>query len=247
MNLKSFLKALVGAFGLFLLLGSLAYAQTVVLNQTPVPPSGSGTTSSQLYTQKQTVPGGAIYQAILKPANGGPVSIAQSFVPGGAGAQARYLPLTGGKTDAGVALTATATGGAVGVARTAGTSLTLVGEATSSNAKTDKVMWEFNLPDTYVAGSNIPVVVNANYTGSGTITGASTTLTVAAYTETAGVEAALTVSAAQQFTGTATNYTFTVTGTNLVPGQHVAVEVTMLVTSASGANTGQINSVAFNG
>ena len=56
---------------------------------------------------------------------------------------------------------------------------------------------------------------------------------------------ALTVSAAQQFTGTATNYTFTITGTGLTPGEHIAVEVVMLVTNASGGNTGQINSLSL--
>lgn len=159
----------------------------------------------------------------------------------------RFLPLTDAKSDAGVPLTAAAgtPAGAVGVARTAGTSLALVGEATSASAKTNKAFWEFNLPSTYIAGSNIPVKINAIVTGSGTLTGASTTIAVAAYTETNGVEAALTVSAAQQFDKTGENLTFTITGTGLTPGQHVAVEVTMLVTSASGANTGQLNSISI--
>jgi hypothetical protein len=163
------------------------------------------------------------------------------------GPQTRYLSLTDAKADSGIPLTAAAgtPAGAVGISRTAGTSLQLVGEATSSSAKTDKAFFEFNLPSTYVAGAAIPVVVNAIVTGSGTLTGASTTITVAAYTETNGVEAALTVSAAQQFDKTGETLTFTVTGTGLAPGQHVAVEITMLVTSASGANTGVINSVAI--
>jgi hypothetical protein len=56
------------------------------------------------------------------------------------------------------------------------------------------------------------------------------------------------VSAAQQFTATATNYTFTVTGaaSGLVVGSHILVELTMLVTTSAGAATGQINSVALN-
>lgn len=156
-----------------------------------------------------------------------------------------FLPLTAAKSDAGVALTATSTGGAVGIARTAGTSLTLVGEATSSNAKTDKAMWEFVLPQTYIAGADIPVTVNCNYAGSGTITAISTTMTVAAYTEANGVETALTVSAAQQIPATATNLTFTITGTSLVPGQRLVIELVMLITTSSGANTGQVNKVSF--
>lgn len=165
------------------------------------------------------------------------------------GPQTRYLPLTDAKSDAGVPLTAAAgtPTGAVGVARTAGTSLQLVGEATSSSAKTNKAFFELDLPSTYVAGADIPVIVNAIVTGTGTLTAASTTITVAAYTETGGVETALTVSAAQQFDKTGETLTFTITGaaSGLVPGSHIAIELTVLVTSASGANTGTINSVAI--
>lgn len=158
-----------------------------------------------------------------------------------------HLPLTSAKSDAGVGLTATATGGAMGVARTAGTSLTLVGEATSSSAKTDKAMFEFTLADTYVAGANIPILVNCNYTGSGTVTAASTTMTVNAYSEVNGVETALTVSAAQQFTGTAADLTFTLTGTGLNPGERMVIELVMLVTTSAGALTGQVNKCAYSG
>ncbi len=72
-------------------------------------------------------------------------------------------------------------------------------------------------------------------------------MTPTLYTETNGVEAAVTTSAAQQIPATATNLTFSVTGTSLVPGQHVLIELVMLVTTASGAGTGLINSVAFQG
>ena len=118
-----------------------------------------------------------------------------------------------------------------------------VGEATSASAKTDKALWSFSLSDSYVANANIPVVVNANYTGAGTVTAATTTITVAAYSEVNGVETALPVTAAQQFTGTAANYTYTITGTGLTPGAAVTVEIVMLVTTSAGAATGQINSV----
>lgn len=237
-----------------LLVAAPAHAQWSTTNdQSPLPvPSAAvqASGSSENLLQTYTVPGGALYQACQKPPGAGAAINcgALSFVPGGASSGInRFQPLTDGKSALGVPLTAAAgtPSGAVGVSRTAGTSLVLVGEATSGSAKTDKVMFELNTAATYIAGANIPIVVNANYTGGGTITAVSTTLTVLAYSEVAGVETALTVSAAQQFTGTAANYTFTVTGTGLVVGSHIVVEVDMLVTSASGANTGQINSVAL--
>ncbi len=228
---------------------SLALAQALVFDQTPV--AFAGSPPSELLLQSYGVAGGTLYISGLKApgANGPFIGVAQSFVPSSSGGLTRYLRLTDAKSDAGVPMTAAAgtPSGTVGVSRTAGTSLQLVGETTSSSAKTDKALFELDLPDSYVTNASIPVTINAAVTGSGTLTGASTTLTLAAYTEVNGVETALAVSAAQQFSGAAANYTFTVTGTGLTPGAHIALEITVLVTSASGANTGVINSVAFQG
>jgi len=156
------------------------------------------------------------------------------------------LFLTDALSDAGIALTATATGGACGISRTAGTSLTLVGEVTSSNAKTDKATFLINLPGSYVAGSNFTVAVNCLAAGTGTLTAVSTTMTCNVYTEIAGVEALLTVSAAQPILITPSTLTFTVTGVaGMVAGSQVAIEFAMLITTSSGGNTGTINSVSY--
>lgn len=236
--------------GLMLLLPSLAMAQSQVTDQLPVPLTSS-TGQSELLTQSQSVSGGTLYTTVLRQSGlqGPPIGVASTFVPTGATSPTRYFALTNGKSDLGVPMTAAAgtPTGTVGVSRTAGTSLVLTGEATSgAQAKTDKVIFEFDLADTYVVGTNIPLIVNQNYSGT-VVTAGSTTITASAYTEAAGVEAAVTVSAAQQMTATAGNLTFSITGTNLVPGQHMVVELVMLVTSASGAVTGQINSVAYQG
>lgn len=161
---------------------------------------------------------------------------------------ARYLRLSDAKSDLGVPLTAAAgtPSGTVGISRTAGTSMTLVGEATSSSAKTNKAVWELNLPDTYNAGVAIPVDINASISGTGTLTAASCTVTLTAYSEVNGVEAALSVTGgAQQMVPAGSDLLWTVAGTGLVPGSHVALEAAMLVTSSSGANTGAINSISF--
>ena len=235
-----------------LLIAGHVLAQTVILDQNPAP-APTQTINPELMTQSIAVTGGTLYVSTLAQGrqnggNGQPQAVSSVFVPSSAGGITRWLPLTGAKSDVGVGLTATPGSSAFGVTRTAGTSLVLTGEATSASAKTDKAVWEISLPDSYVAGANVAVTVNANYTGAGTVTAASTTITLAAYTvSSTGGETALTVSPAQQFTGTATNYVFTITGTGLVPGQRVIVEPVMLVTTSAGAATGQINSVSFGG
>ncbi len=234
------------------LASGVAEAQTVVLDQNPAP-APTQCLNPELMTQSVAVTGGLLYVTTLSkgghPGPCEPVAVNSVFAPSSVGGLTRYLALTNAKSDLGVPMTAAAgtPSGTVGVSRTAGTSLTLIGEATSgAAAKTDTALFEFNLPDSYVAGANIAVTVNCNTTGS-TITAASTTMTVAAYTEIAGAEAALTVSAAQQIPATAGNLVFTVTGTGLTPGAHVAVELTMLVTTSAGAAHGIINSVSYGG
>ena len=192
------------------------------------------------------VPGGTLYLASVDNGQFAGENPAVVFVATTAVTPTRYMRLNDAASDAGLVFTGTPGSGAFGVARTAGTSYQLQGETTSSNAKTDKALFELSLPDSYVAGANVPVLVNVATTGAGTLTTASTTITVVAYTESAaGVEAALVVTAAQQFSGAAQTLTFTITGTSLVPAQHIVIEVVMLVTSSSGSNTGWLNSVAI--
>ncbi len=230
--------------------GALAQTVTTITDQNPAP-APSQTTNAELVTQSITVPGGLLYVSTLAQSrynggNGQPQSVSSVFVPTSVGGRVRYFNLTGAVDNTGVPLTATATGGNMGVSRTEGTSLVLVGEATSASAKTDEAHWEFNVADSFVANSVLPITVNANYTGAGTITAASTTISIKAYTEVNGVETAITgITAAQQFTGTATSYVFNIpTSAALTPGQHIMLDVVMLVTSSAGANTGQVNSVS---
>lgn len=264
---KTFLRNLIASAGIALctlaagalsLEPAIAAAPSLFNDQIPAPvPSASNTTlNSEVYIQTYPVTGGTMYQSCVRPPGGqggGGTGVPAlecsglTFVPANlSGSFTRYLNLSDARLDSGIISTsATGSSTAFGIARTAGTSYDLIGTVTSSNAQTTKAMWETNVASTYASGTAIPIVVNANYTGSGTITAASTTLTVAAYTEVGGVETAITgITSAQQFTGTAANYTFNIPSTaGLVPGQHIAIEVTMLVTTSSGANTGQINSV----
>lgn len=213
---------------------------------------GSIPLGKELVLMTRAVTGGTLYILATRGQAGDLACGNVVFVPASAVPATRRLRLSDGKSDAGVPMTATAGSGVMGISRTAGTSLVLVGEATSSNGKTDKVVFEFDLPDTYVSGSAITINADANYTGSGTVTAASTTLTMNAYTESdAGVEAAITVTGgAQQFTGTAASYSWTISAANaatanLAAGVRVVLELVMLVTTSSGALTGQLNSMSF--
>jgi hypothetical protein len=203
--------------------------------------------SNQEIVSSVAVPGGTLYTTATM--NNGVIvgSPSTAFVPVGAAAVQRYMLLTDVKSASGVPVTATAGSGVPAISRTAGTSLYIAGETTSASAVTDTALFELVLPDTYVAGSNIPVTVNASVSGAGTLTAASTTMTLNAYTEVNGVETALTVSAAQQIVAAGSNMTFTITGTGLTPGAHIVLTCVMLVTSSSGSNTGHINSVAVQG
>lgn len=203
--------------------------------------------SNQEIVSTVAVPGGTLYTTATM--NNGVIigSPSTAFVPVGAAGVRRYMMLTDVKSAAGVPVTATAGAGVPAISRTDATSLYIAGETTSASAVTDTALFELNLPDTYVAGSNIPVVVNASVAGAGTLTAVSTTMTLSAYTEINGVETALTVSAAQQIVAAGSDLTFTVTGTGLTPGAHIMMKLVMLVTSSAGSNTGHINSVSIQG
>ena len=217
----------------------------------PVPSASNTNGSSEFNIQSYAITGGTEYCYFLRQngQSGQPMGAGCNFVSSSANGLTRFFALTNGKSDLGVPMTAAAgtPSGTVGVSRTAGTSLVLVGEATSgAQAKTDKVIFETNLADSYVAGAAIPITVNCNYSGT-VVTGSSTTMTVTAYSEVNGVETALTVTAPASILipSTAANLTYSLAGTGLSPGSHIVVELTMLVTSASGAVTGQINSVSL--
>lgn len=209
----------------------------------PVLPAAAAPLGAGVAVDSLAVSGGTLLITTVRNGNGGVDAVDTSFIAAAAGGAARYLALTSGKAVTGVPMTATATGGAFGIARTAGTSLMLVGEATSANSKTDGAMWELNLPSSYVADANIAVTVNAAIAGTGTLTANSCLMAVAAYTEINGTETALTVSAAGTIAAAGSDLAFTITGTGLTPGAAIAIQTNGTIVSSSGANTLQVRGV----
>lgn len=205
--------------------------------------------SNQELVSSVAVPGGTLYTVATM--NNGVIvgSPSTAFVPVGAAAPQRYMRITDAKSASGVPLTTSVASGVPAVSRVAGSSLYLVGETVSGVAATDRAIFELVLPDSYVDGSDITATINANYVlgTSGVASAAATTMTLNAYTESNGVEAALTTSAAQRIPATSGDLAFTITGTGLTPGMRIMLELVMLVTSTANNVTGHINSVAVKG
>lgn len=258
--MKKFLRTFLAtaAFGLAFSASLALASPSQVFDQIPMPVPGASNsgTQSEINVQQYGISGGTLYYgcwrgpgAVVTGPNFPQGCFSLGFVPTNlSGTYTRWLSLSDARFDSGIVGAASgASAPNFNISRTAGTSYDLSGVATSSSAVTTKFLFETNVASTYVSGTAIPVTVNANYTGTGTITAASTTLTLNAYTEVGGVETAITgITAAQDFTGTAANYVFNIpSSAGLSAGQHIAIEVVMLVTSASGANTGQLNAVGL--
>jgi hypothetical protein len=161
----------------------------------------------------------------------------------------RSLPLAGALSDVGVPLTATATGGAMGVARTAGVSTVLSGESAAAATKTDKALLELEMPTTYNGGTSFAVTVDCQTAGSGTITSSSTTMTVSAYLiQSGGTSVPLAITSnAQEIPGSAAALTYVVSGastSNVVePGSLVELELTGTIVTTAGSAGIQVNGV----
>ena len=155
------------------------------------------------------------------------------------------LSLTETYTSAGVAITATPGSGTFGISLTAGTSLAIVTQAANSTTVTATALWEYTLPSTYVAGTNITVKVNTNYTlGGGTV--GTHTLAMAAYlcADAGTMGSTIIATSAQTVAAAAGDTTFTITGTTLTSGARIVMTGVLVIQDTAGSNiTAQINSV----
>lgn len=139
---------------------------------------------------------------------------------------------------------AAAAAGDFGLTCTPGTALYLIGEVANNNTKTDKALIEFVVPQSYVAGQDLSVVVNCDLDGAGT-SGTKTIDCEAWVQANAGTGTVdICATAAQSFSATATDYTFTLTGTTVVPGDKLLIQLTMVLQeTAATAINGRINSI----
>lgn len=148
------------------------------------------------------------------------------------------MPLMLGRTDTGLTMTASAGAGVFGISNTTGTSLVLTGEAAQNNTKTDNVLWEYVLPQSYTAGKAITVTVNAKHTESAGTTLTNTVQAKAYAIASAGTSGSdLIGAAAQAITGSAADYTFTIPGTSRNPGDRLLVKIIAVATEAGNTGT----------
>lgn len=152
------------------------------------------------------------------------------------------------RNDDGTILTASAAAGKFGITNgghgVAG--LKLSGEAAQNNTKTDYASAMVVLPPEYVAGSAITVKFTAKYSGSGTAGGTKTVDCEAYKLAKAGtVGSDICATAAQNFTSSSVEYSFTVTPTGLVAGDKLQLFFTMALqeTVNSSTVTGEISDI----
>lgn len=163
----------------------------------------------------------------------------------GTGTFRQPVPLMLGRSATGLVLDATGGAGLFKIAETPGTSGFLQGEDANNNTKTDNVIFEVPLPNTYVGAANITAAVYAKLTGAGTP--GTKTLAVKAYRQLAtGLQGANLGPAAQAIVAAGSTLSFTITGATLLPGERLIVGIeTVLQETASSALAAQIGSVTL--
>lgn len=157
-------------------------------------------------------------------------------------AQLLKLALTSGRNPDGSLLGTAASAGKYGFSVTVGTGEKLLGEVATSNTKTDTAIFEAVLPDNFVTGSAVALVVNAQQTGTATVK----TIDASAYeVSDAGAHSAdLVTTNAQSITTSAAEYSFTIDTTSLVAGDRLLISITSVATEAAAGNTNaQVNSL----
>lgn len=146
------------------------------------------------------------------------------------------LPLYGARNVDGLAIAVSGVAsGAFLYALTPGTSNTLTGHNAQNAAATDTAVFTAMVPAGHVTGDNLSVIVKASVTGSGTLGACTLTASVYRVLDTGAHSANLCATTAPTLVAAATDYTFTVTGTTLSPGDLISIKLVMLITET--ANT----------
>lgn len=155
------------------------------------------------------------------------------------------VALSDGKNADGSALAAAASSGKFGQTITLGTVSGLISEVANNNTKTDTVVFEVDLPDSFPGASSPDIIVNANHViGGGTLT----THTIAAHAykinDDGSQSADLVTTTAIATPAAAGDMTFHTSSLALVAGGRMMISLVLTLTeTATSATHANINSV----
>lgn len=143
--------------------------------------------------------------------------------------------LTLARNSDGSVVDATGGAGKFSISSTPGTSLSLLGESTQNTTKTDVALIEAQLPSDYVDGTDASVIVNANYSGTGTA-GTKTIQAKVYKIATDGTQGSNLGSAAQTMTTSAADYAFVIDGSGLEAKDRLLLDITAILQETGNLN-----------
>lgn len=186
-----------------------------------------------------------VYQSDLSLQVGAP-----SRPTSGLGGVIQRIILTHGRNDDGTVFDATGAAGKFHIVNVSGTSLCLLSEGAKNNTKTDTAIFEVTIPQFYKAGDPINLNTNALFNING---GTDSVKTLQAkcfkLAKDGSSSVDLIATAAQTLTGAAVDYSWTIPGATLTPGDRLLIQLIGIITET--ANTGtnstvQVNSLHLN-
>lgn len=165
-------------------------------------------------------------------------------VQGASGLSFTDVSLLDVRNTDGSALAAAASAGKFGASITLGTSMSLIGEAANLNTKTDDCIFEYTLPQSYVAGTNFNVNINIKTTGAGTLTTKTAQLFAFRQAQAGTQGADMGSGTTQNIVSAGSTLVFPVTGTTLNPGDKIVFKLETVLTETGAVNTtANINSI----
>lgn len=147
------------------------------------------------------------------------------------------LDLMKGRTNTGLVLDATGGSGLFKITATPGTSLYLEGEAAQDNTKTDYVLFEAVLPQTYQPGTDVTLTANAAHVEASGATLTNTLDCEAWLMADDGTGATDLCITAVQAVGTGGDLSFIIDGATLSPGAKLLIRLTSVATEGANAGT----------
>ncbi len=153
------------------------------------------------------------------------------------------VPLTELRTTAAMkdTLADAPSGATLGLGDAAGSLLT--GSQTNNTTANQSASFVYNIPNNYVPGANLTVTVRAKVSAARQVS--ATVDVVAKAVGDTGVGSDICATAAQNLTTSYADYAFVITGTGLVPGQQLVIDVFLATNDTGGSTNGTPTATAI--